>query len=580
MQYKRPNVFTKYFWIRISLSICVFVCGSLAAQEKKAAPPPTTIDVKVDTATVKKDDSKSEKQTKASQKENLKLPDVMIYGKDTTKHVGGEKKTIENDKLELVKPNAVYDPMQLSDVDQGRRQSIEKEKSGKYQHAEGRLYAGQFTQWGGGTNLWMATPEVDLEFDASYTHSDGEVTNQTSRLFDAGFAIGLLKPGLRLRARHRDHDFGLYGAIADTAERNITFNQLALSAKSNFRFGISGKANIQYDLISLRDLQFIPALTDKRKSIKSDFELNKKIDRFNFQLTGSGLFVRSNEDSTNNGFFNWGNLLWKTKMLISDKLITDIALGVSALQFENGNRESKPDFEVGVIYVPSAKASVKSNFIKGYRYNDWQKLIAQNIYLTPDLPAQIEEVNWGVEVKLDWRVNQKLTFYSNYSLRSVDNFHYFERDTSGLFNALAIDLTQRLFSIGARFKLNEKMLIDGKLELEDFNFRNSDMVIDKIASNEVPYFPKLQIPLKFVYHPMEKIEFAAEAVFVGERSYSLIDKNKLDAYTDISTSAYFHINEHFSVFAEGKNLTNSHHQIWQGYEVVGSNFLAGLHAAW
>ncbi len=576
MQLRENKLQLKFF----TLVIVILSCGeTLFAQEKKAAPPLTSFDVKIDTTEDKATMKKSEKPEKSKKKGHLNLPDVMIYGKNTTRHVGGEKKSVADDKTELVVPEVDYKPMPLADVQQWERQTIKKENSGKYQHINGSIFGGQFSQWGGNADLWMATEKIDVGFDGTWQQSDGEFKNQTSELLNAGFnfAVSTKKNTVwRLKVRHSSHDFGLYGAVADSTNRKISRNQLALSLKAPLAFGVRTNIDLQYQFIALHGNGF-QKFSDKRNVLSLEAKLIKKISAAELSLLPVVYLNRSANDSLANAYFDWFSLEAKTKIPLSAKLVVDFSLAGQAIDFGN-RRTNYAAVNLGALYIPSAATSVNFHFFSGHRYLRWRRLVQQNIYLAYDQMPQVEKVRWGGEFSFDWRLRDNITFLTTYSLQSLENFYYFERDSAGLFITPAVDLIMRRFAVGLKFDPSPDFSFTGYLKLEDYNLQN--LTTGGALFYDLPYFPKVQIPLKVIYKPLPKLKISADVKFIGERSFLLIDSGRLPAYTDFSMVMLLHLSGHLDLFLQGNNLTDSHHQIWQGYKAMGRNILGGFNAAW
>ncbi|KAA3615952.1 MAG: hypothetical protein DWQ05_09300 [Calditrichaeota bacterium] len=551
----------------------------LFAQEKKAAPPPTAFKIETDSLKALPENKKPKSGQQSGKKENLKLPDVLIYGKDTAKHVGGTKKSIENDNTELVTPDTNYEPMSLSNVEQGKRQTLEKESSGKYQQADARIYGGQFTQWGGSANFWTANPVFDIGFDGEFKHSDGEFRNQESDRIDAEMNFGMMgnnNSGWRFKVRHSSNDFKLYGAVVDSAERKITMNQLDFLSKGKLSFGLVGKARLNYALVAIYNKN-LQNNDDKRKVLSFDSEFTKKITDFELSLQPSAYFVRSDADSINNAYFDWYSLKAKTKIPVSPKLITDFSLGVQAVDFGD-ERNNQFSADIGAIYIPASVASIRMRFFSGYRFLPWHKLIEQNGFIANDQYSHVEKINWGTNLTFDWRLNRKMTLLTAYSLQSIDGFLYFERNGEGLFNTQTIDLHLRQFDVGLKIQLNTAIELEGHVKLEDYKLRN--LRDNGQLYYDLPYFAEFQAPFNITYKPIPKLELNGEVHFIGERAYLLTSTDKLPVYSALSASILFHINDHFNLFLNGNNLTDSHHQIWQGYKSVGANILGGFGATW
>lgn len=565
----------------VAMLVILFFAGAapMIAQEKKAAPPPTSFEVKPDSANQKVNSKRKRKKAKSKKKDNLNLPEVKIYGKNTTRHIGGEKKSVAGDKTELIVPDVDYQPMPLSDVEQGQRQTVQKENAGKYQQVRSSLFGGQFAQMGASTEFWLANDHLDFGFDAGWQKSDGEFANQNSELLDAGFSFGYAaqkRKSWRLKFRHSSNDFGLYGALADSSKRNITGNQFDITVKSPLPFDVRGKANLQFKLISI-DGNRSQGLLDERKVLSIDARISKNFDNIEFNFLPFAYFNRSIGGNLTNAYFDWFSLTAKSKIPFSSKFVMDISAAGQAIDF-GVQRTNHGLFNLSALYVPSATTSVKFRFLTGYRFLEWQKLIQHNRFITNNLTPQVEKVSWSGAFSFDWRLRDAMTFSMSYSLQRIENFHYFERDSAGLFITPVVELIQRQFAVGLKFEPAQNLTLEGLLKLEDYNLQN--VVLNGRQFYDLPYFPAIRMPVKLSFTPWHKFKFSVNGEFIGERAFLLMDEGKLPAYSAVSANVVLQVNEHLDLFFEGNNLTNSHHEIWQGYKAVGFNVLGGIHAAW
>ena len=507
------------------------------------------------------------------------MPEVKIYGKNTTRHIGGDKKSLATDKTELIVPQTDYQPMPLADVEQGDRQTIKTENAGKYQQINSRIFGGQFTQWGGSADMWMANDHFDAAFAAGWQHSDGEFRNQTSELLTAGFVFSYTAQKnnvWRLKMHHSSHDFGLYGALADSTGRNITRNQIAFSLNSTLPFELQSKTEIQYKRLSI-DSDGGQSLPDERKILSFAAKISKNFDELELSIKPLAYFNRRSNDGLTNAYFDWFSLTANSKIPFSSKLVIDVSAAGQAIDF-GSQRMNHGLADMRVLYVPSATASVNFRFLSGYRFLPWQKLVQKNQFIAHNLAPQVEKVKWSGAFSFDWRLRDNMTFSTAYSLQRIENFHYFERDSAGFFTSPNVELIRREFAVGLNFEPSHILKVEGALKFEDYNLQN--LVLNGLQFYDLPYFPAIRIPALLTLTPWSKFKVNINGEFIGDRSFLLLDQGKLPAYFDLTATAALQLNDHIELFFEGNNLTNSHHEIWQGYKAVGLNILGGFTASW
>ena len=77
----------------------------------------------------------------------------------------------------------------------------------------------------------------------------------------------------------------------------------------------------------------------------------------------------------------------------------------------------------------------------------------------------------------------------------------------------------------------------------------------------------------------------ANIFYIGERKDYIFYPNLIqpvegvvtvDSYFDLNAHVGYHINEQFSAYIKGNNLTNQDYQRWQNYDVQGIQVLAGV----
>jgi vitamin B12 transporter len=79
---------------------------------------------------------------------------------------------------------------------------------------------------------------------------------------------------------------------------------------------------------------------------------------------------------------------------------------------------------------------------------------------------------------------------------------------------------------------------------------------------------------------MRDLSIEPTIVLAGERFSSLGERDRLAPYARLDVYASYKVNETFSVFARGENLTNARYQEVRDFGTAGRSIYGGLRATW
>lgn len=551
-----------------------------AAKKKKPKAPPKKMTIPADSLQQPTGQEKQKKAPAAPQPdERLQLPEVLIYGKDASRRVAGKKITISPDRPELVTPEAMYEPLNVEELQKGQREEPTPADEQKNRQVELMAFGGQFDQFGAQARYWQRLSGKDFGVDLQYARTYGQYVNSTKELGHLQAQFGLMASehtewrftGVLTKGR-----WGLYGAAEPQTDRDNT--GVGLGVRANYQPESDFTADLSLDI----DFQsFADKLADTTRfeadlfQFRAGAKIQKSFESSDVSLEFTSLSDRwtaqPGEQSRSWQRYRavWGAMPWRW-------LSVQIAPGVTVAR-QDSVRESRFSPQVKAVLSLKKSMVATAQFQKGWMYIPWDERLASNGYLSLNTINTIQDVRWAFSSELNWAVGKSTVLRAMLERKRVHGLLYFERDSLGTFTANTLDAELGRFAIGLDVQLSSQFSLSVTWNALDDRVRSGDRFL---AVLDIPYRPELEVPVMLTYRPNDAWQIDVQALWVGARKVKLARTETLPAYVDVGTQVRWRFGGHTSIFVQIKNLLDENYAVWQGYRELGLHLMAGLQAKW
>ncbi len=551
-----------------------------AAKKKKPKAPPKKMTIPADSLQQPAGKEKQKKEPAAPQPdERLQLPEVLIYGKDASRRVAGKKITISPDRPELVTPEAMYEPLNVEELQKGQREEPTPADEQKNRQVELMAFGGQFDQFGAQARYWQRFASRDLGLDVQFARTYGQFVNSSKETGHLQMQLGLRSSEhteWRFRGLLTKGRWGLYGAAEPQTDRDNT--GVGLGVRANYQPESEFTADLSLDI----DFQsFADKLADTTRfeadlfQFRAGAKIQKSFESSDLSLEFASLSDRwkaqAGEQSRSWQRYRvvWGVMPYRWFSL-------QLAPGVTVAR-EDTMRQSR--FSPQVKAVLSLKKSIvaTAQFQKGWTYTPWEERLAGNGYLSLNTTNRLQDVRWALIGELNWAIGKNTVLRAAIERKRVDNLQYFERDSLGTFAAAVVDAELGRLSIGLDVQLSSQFSLSVAWNSLDDRVRSGDRFL---AVLDIPYRPEMEVPVMLTYRPGEHWQIDVQALWIGARKVRLLQNERLPAYVDVGAQIRWRFTGSTSLFVQIKNLLDENYAVWQGYRELGLHLMAGLQAKW
>jgi len=501
----------------------------------------------------------------------LELPDVLIYGRDVEERQTGEKLSPTPDLpqlRELTLWSTYRSPMEVRW--EGKYLPVSR-KQKKAILTQFRTQYGSFNTLSLGARRWQRGEHLSYGFDLGYRRSDGQYENTGYSISDFQGQV-VFSPYMAvkfsLKANYYRKKYGFYGK--EGRGRTVPVKGLSgqlLVKPADF---IRGRIDFQMKRFSLVDEP-------------SQDELNEEILHFKGEITSSfsGLQLKVGADFLKDSYKPTGTvrerntvvsahllLLWS----ITERFSLEVGPRFESLVGENWGRRERfsPDFRI--VFHPWGNLGFCARCTQGYNYRNYYQLWITNNFVARSLDLSPGDRGLAIEAKMSYQPVEGLLFGAGFSQQKIRNYPYWA-DTLGLFqrqripHAQLTDITLQLRLIpSTRFHTEIRALLSSDAGLED--------------SLNVPYRPKISLPVSMYYDLGRDLKVRISAEFVGTRFADLYGGKKLDEYLLLNLVLEKKIGKHLSFSLRGENLTNDRYYLWKGYPEMGTYVSGNLGFKW
>lgn len=513
----------------------------------------------------------------------LKLPDVIIYGKDKFVREAGKKIIFDRDTPKIIAPSSLFQPLQKPDFSAKKGYFQPGEESISSQ-TKIQLNYGRFQQFGISAAWWKEVSRLDAGLHGFYRRSKGQYENSQ---FYAGQMRAQLggelseKFSVFTTVSFDVKNYGLYGAKIADLSRNVQSLELNLESKWN----ISQNQFLDWALVfDNRGFEDKHAASNEEKlgefifGIRAAHSVRFKTIQFltNILYQNYEFNIKTTDSSLTQNYLLINSTIGKT----FGKIVTARA-GVifELLNYSDSFSETQFSPNVEIILAPSQqlgfKFSLQQNYLPTY-FNDWWKI---NPFIAPEININPAKNLYKIDAAGEFLPINSLSFKSNLKLQRLKNYLYWQKDsTSGLFDLSRLSyLTLISWHSSAEISLSSQLKFSSGL---NFNFYKIDDKKLTAANSNLPYAEKYRIPCKLRFEIANS--FLAEVGFewMGPRWVSLEGKEKLAGYSVLTFFVQKQFQRHFALFFSGNNLSDEKYDHWQNYPATGVFIEGGLKGSW
>lgn len=179
--------------------------------------------------------------------------------------------------------------------------------------------------------------------------------------------------------------------------------------------------------------------------------------------------------------------------------------------------------------------------------------------------------NVSGNVKYQFKKTFASSFTINYAL--IDNYIYYE-DVKSI----------NKFDVHSANDIS-KLLIVANLYLYKNEFGNffSDLSYQKVKNkngNSIPYEPEFNVKLSYNYNFKFGLGFTLSYNYKSSSYADLLNKSKVDEYSNISTKIYYEVFEGLKVKLDFQNILNRSNFVWEHYKEKPFDYIAGIEYRW
>ena len=313
-------------------------------------------------------------------------------------------------------------------------------------------------------------------------------------------------------------------------------------------------------------------------------------------------FELLNKNSSN--FFNFG-LTPKVTFFKGESYIS-IGSNFSFLSGENSNILMSDAVKTSKTYwFPKAElllaATDEFKFFAGVdgglKINSYSNLLQNNPYLLSDQYLTPTETKYHIYFGLKGDFAQDFKYNVSAGHAKINNVMFFKGnglfdqniqtlragwDHANTFSATYDNGTLSEIKASVQYFPLQNLVLDGELTFQKYKLDNYDDIYN------IPLV-KAEFGAKYTML-QKKLMLGFKGFFVTDRTTNLFEytelnpiyaeqqfaNRKVGGYADINLSAEYKIHQNFSIFAQGNNLLNANYQTFNGYKVLGAQFLGGV----
>lgn len=566
---QRTMLLFKFVVKTILFGLFLLLAGPVQAQaQNKIQPPPTRMDVPFDSISTRTPEAGKVE----SEKTELELPDVMIFGVDQSTRKSGLKQTPTLQLVETMGVQNLYQPMETRS---SLPTKVELYRQQPVHNIQAAVLAGSFGHVNV-TGLYRHPIRNGGAYGfVDYGRWDGQFKNSD---FDRGVAKisgnYQFSPESAGNANlsFQSQSYGLYGADLSDGQYKAQTIKFATQLHHTFSPLVTGDLNIHF-ANSNGKIDTVATLLAKNSDFW--FILNPSFDWrvHQVQLTTSVDFmneVMNFADSTESSKNSFLTVKFKASHQLNKKLMLTGALGWQSLTSELGSNRRVLWAESRLVAMFSHLVGGAISVHSGLDYFTLTGLREINPYIKNQIPLTPERTKFRIQALLEMAPSFASKLYVRLDRRYSDDVRFWFQDSTRLFDQSYLDnLTLTEIELGTTLTFGQTSRISASfITYSDKRQEKKTQQIDQL-----PYRPRYRLPVHFSFDLPMQTNLTARGTLTGPRRIDLNQPAELKTYFDLGLSLAKQIGDHFNLSLHCQNLLNDNYQIWHHFPELGTQLL-------
>lgn len=516
----------------------------------------------------------------------LELPEVLVYGRDTSLRLPGEKLTVEH-------PPAV--PLRetwAATADTGAAAIREELFAGgrpSLHWLSVRLEGGSYWTANGEARYRKSAGRLTYGAGMSFRRSDGAVDNGHYAILGLGGQVAYPLPERGTVEAHlslTQADYGLAGATLPDTARALQAQRHAMAASVGTRAEVGvardGRLTICYDYSSLRSSD--DTLTARLGRLAAD--LHRLETTASVRVGRSDVFGRIGylgEGYRSGGAqkSRWNSFVQAEGGISGDVLgygRVYLALGLHGFSWPGEGWTSGFAATARLGLATSPKMGWTLELRRAYDYRPLGDRSAENPYYAPDLELQPVRTNFACTVGAEWQLAPDLVLVARAGRAWLQDQWYWQREpATGLFTTGVVPKLKLSYgTLALRYVPNSRLDIEARCLL----WRDSFRLEQWPRAADAPYLAHRRLPVTVSYRLGDRTRIELSSDVISSRCAEISSQTKLAPYTLLGCVITHQLGKRCVILVRGENLTNSKYERWQGYGEMGLRILAGGFARW
>ncbi len=517
----------------------------------------------------------------------LALPEVLVYGRDTSVRLPGQKLAVQNQpeaSLPLRKAWAVF--AETAAAPTGEEHFPDGRPSPHWLLV--RLEGGSYWTANGEALFRHSGRRLNYGAEMSFRRSDGATDNGQYAIFALGGQVAYPMSGRGTVEGHltlTQSNYGLAGATLPDTARFLRAERHAMAtnvgARAEVGVGRGGLLTICYDYCSLRSSDDTLAarcsrLADDQHRVETTTAL--RVGRSD--LLGRISYLREGYRS-DDAKHRWTSLVQAECGIAGDVLRHGrlyLALGLHGFSSPAQGWTSTLAATARLWVASSPNLGWTLELRRAYDYRALGDRAAENPYYAPDVQLQPVRTNFACTIGAEWQLAPDLVLTARVGRAWLRDQWYWQREPdTGLFTTgLVPNVKLNYGTLALHYVPSDRLDVEARCLLWGDSFRLEQWP----RAADVPYLARRRLPVTVTYRlgSRTRIELSADAI--SSRSAQIGSQEKLAPYGLLGCVITHQLGKRFVTFVRGENLTNTKYERWQGYREMGLTILAGGFATW
>jgi len=229
--------------------------------------------------------------------------------------------------------------------------------------------------------------------------------------------------------------------------------------------------------------------------------------------------------------------------------------------------------------MPGDQVGLSLKLSTGLKYDTFMHYWENNFYLAHTLPLRPSEERFGLALKADIKISDKIKFLGGYSRRGMDKMYFWQADsTTGLIGLNALtDANLTEIRLGLVVELSKKTHLH--IDYIDYSDEISATAGDALSNlNRLPYRADFRMPIRASIQLLPQLNLTLTADILGARKKNIATDATLPAFGLFHADMSMNIARNISALLSVRNLLDAKYVQWQGYPEMGIVVAAGLRA--